>query len=139
MAVLPGSNVLSPVHGSYHGLSMTSTKSRYAQMKPWKQYLLLNTVGLVGIVCSIFVVPSNTPLRVWAAISGCILAVLNVALHRRLNRPKIGFVSSVAPFLAIAVLIAEGGWQAIVGYVAIAVAALTGAILWFAKKTIREH
>jgi hypothetical protein len=107
-------------------------------MKPWKQYLLLNTVAVAGIVCSTFVAPGNTPVRVWAAISGSALAMLNVALYRRLNHPKTSVLSDVAPILALAVLIAEGGWQQFVAYVAIAVAALTGAILWFAKKTIQE-
>ena len=107
-------------------------------MKPWKQYLLLNTVAVVGIAGSIFVVPGNTPVRVWAAVSGCALATLNSLLYRRLNRSRTSVLLSVAPFVGLALLIAEGGWQQFVAYIALAVAALTGVIMWLVKKTIQE-
>jgi hypothetical protein len=54
----------------------------------WKQYLVLNSVAALGFICSFFVVPQSTPIRVWAAISGCAIALMNVALYRHLSRPK---------------------------------------------------
>lgn len=133
-----GFEPLTPVCGTYHDSELASAKIADFPMKPWKQYLLLNSVAVAGIVWSIFVLPGNTPVRIWAAISGCAVATLNVALYRCLNRPKTSFLR-VAPYFCLAILIAEGGWQQYVAYVAIAVAALIGAILWFAKKTIQEN
>jgi len=106
-------------------------------MKPWKQYLLLNTVAVAGITGSLSVV-RNTPVRVWAAVSGCAIATLNFLLYRRLNRSRTSVLLSVAPFVGLALLVAEGGWRQFVAYVALAVGALTGVIVWLAKKTIHE-
>ena len=77
-------------------------------------------------------------LRVWAAVSSCALATLNSLLYRRLNRSRTSVLLSVAPFVGLALLVAEGGWQQFVAYVALAVGALTGVIVWLAKKTIHE-
>lgn len=109
------------------------------RMKPWKQYLLLNTVAVVVAVCSIFVVPANTPLRVWAAVSGGVLATANVLQHRRLSTSKTSVISSVVTIWGFSLLVAEGGWQQYVAYVGIAVTVLVGTILWIAKKTTGEE
>lgn len=107
-------------------------------MKPWKQYLLLNSVAVLAIFCSLFVVPRDTPIRVWVAVSGCALALLNVALCRRINQSKTSLKVIIFTSVLLAVQVAEGGWQQYVAYVTIGVVALTGAIVWIAKKTVRE-
>ena|SRR5437764_7131459 len=104
-------------------------------MKRWKQYLCLNTVAVVVAVCLIFVIPGNTPVRVWAAISGGVLATVNALLHRRLTKPKTSVVSSIVLIFGASLLVAEGGWQQFVACVGIAVMVLVGTITWIAKKT----
>jgi hypothetical protein len=107
-------------------------------MRPWKQYLLLNAVAVVVAVGSIFVIPANTPVRVWTAVAGGMLATLNILLQRRLSKPNVSVLSSVVPIWVFSLLVAEGGWQQYVAYVGIVVVLLVGGVTWIAKKTIRE-
>ena len=108
-------------------------------MKHWKQYLLLNTVALIIAVCSIFVLSGNTPVRVWAAICGGMIATLNALLHRRLSKPKTSVLSSVVLIFGSSLLVAEGGWHQFVTYVGIGVLVLVGTITWIARKTTGEN
>lgn len=108
------------------------------QMKPWHQYVLLNAVFVIAIICSLFVVPGATPFRVWFAVSGFTLATLNFVLHRRLTQSGRKVVPTIAIFFGLALLFAEGGWQQLVVLVALAVTVLIGLILWIARKTVHE-
>ena len=110
------------------------TEGATLTVKPWKQFVLVNAVAIFGIGCSLFMVPNNTPVRVWAAISGCVIAIPNIVVYRRLNRSGVSVLSSIVPVVGLAILIAEGGWQQIVAYVAIAACALTGLVVWCVKR-----
>lgn len=50
-------------------------------MKTWKQYILLNLSAALGIFVSLFVVPENTTIQVWAAVSIIVVVLVNVGLH----------------------------------------------------------
>jgi hypothetical protein len=43
----------------------------------WKRIALVNGGGLVGIIISLFIVSSPTPLWLWATLAGVALATLN--------------------------------------------------------------
>jgi hypothetical protein len=43
----------------------------------WKKIVLVNGGGLVGIITSLFILPPQTPVWLWAAVSGCALVALN--------------------------------------------------------------
>jgi hypothetical protein len=51
-------------------------------MKTWKKYTLLNVAGVLGTVASLFVVPEDTRLWMWAVISSFTLALLNYTVFR---------------------------------------------------------
>jgi hypothetical protein len=55
-------------------------------MSTWKKVALLNVSGLFGIGLSLFMVPPQTPLWIWASLSVLCLAVFNLFLFRRLRR-----------------------------------------------------
>jgi hypothetical protein len=46
-------------------------------MGTWKKIALVNGGGLVGIIISLFIVSSPTPLWLWATLSGVALTALN--------------------------------------------------------------
>ena len=46
-------------------------------MRMWKKIGVVNGGGLVGIFISLFIVSPQTPLWLWAAVSGGALAALN--------------------------------------------------------------
>jgi hypothetical protein len=52
-------------------------------MKPWKQFVLLNLAAAAGVFCSLFVVPENTTLKLWAVVSLAVMLVLNIGLYLR--------------------------------------------------------
>jgi hypothetical protein len=52
-------------------------------MKAWKQYTLLNIGAVIGVGISLFIVPENTPLRLWAIMSFISIALLNYGLYLR--------------------------------------------------------
>lgn len=52
-------------------------------MSLWKKIVLVNGGVLGGIVISLFIVPPNTPLRVWATVAILSTVVLNYLLLRR--------------------------------------------------------
>jgi hypothetical protein len=46
-------------------------------MKKWKKFVLVNIGGLTGIVLSLFIVPGNTPVPLWAICAGGVLILMN--------------------------------------------------------------
>jgi len=47
------------------------------------QYVVLNTAALIGCVVSLFIVPGNTTIRMWAVVAGLTIVLINYALHKR--------------------------------------------------------
>jgi hypothetical protein len=68
---------------------MADIEAKTGRAGGWKRVLLINVGALVGIGISLFIVPEETPLWLWAAISLGALAILNYAQfawHRRIIR-----------------------------------------------------
>jgi len=80
-------------------------------MTAWKQVAVVNVGGLLGIGVSLYTLPPNTPLWIWATASVVCLAVWNYFLIRRLQkgtgerRPSSG--SSILMWLCVVVLLME--------------------------------
>ena len=79
-------------------------------MKTWKKVTLVNVGCLLGIGVSLFIVPPNTRLWVWATSSVVCLAGFNFFLHRRLQKGtgerKTGFTTGIVIFVgALAILL----------------------------------
>jgi hypothetical protein len=56
-------------------------------MKTWKQYVLLNLAAAVGVFASLFVVPENTSIRLWATVSIVAVVLMNAGLYLRRKLP----------------------------------------------------
>ena len=54
-------------------------------MKKWQKFTVLNAGLFLGVLASIFVVPSDTPVWLWGAISIVVIAAMNYALFRKLK------------------------------------------------------
>ena len=71
----------------------------------------MNVGGLVGIGVSIFIVPPETPLWIWATASMVCLAVFNYLLIRRLQKStgasKVSSAPSIVIWLGVVVLLLE--------------------------------
>jgi hypothetical protein len=80
-------------------------------MSRWKKVALVNVGGLLGIGLSLFIVPPQTPLWIWATLSVLCLAVFNCFLFRRLRRStserKADSKSGVVIWLAFVLLVLE--------------------------------
>jgi uncharacterized membrane protein YfcA len=68
-------------------------------MSTWKKVLAVNSAGLLGVILSLFIVPSQTPLWMWAIVSVVVLFVLNYLCfgwRRRVNDKGIDKTKSTA-------------------------------------------
>lgn len=54
-------------------------------VKKWQKFTVLNVGILLGIVASNFMLPSNTPAWLWAAISIVVIITMNYLLVRKLR------------------------------------------------------
>jgi hypothetical protein len=83
-------------------------------MSTWKKIVIVNGGGLSGIVISLFIVPAGTPLWLWAAISGIVLALLNYLFLRAKGRnpmkPKTT-VSTAIVLIGVGVLLLDLIWR----------------------------
>jgi hypothetical protein len=82
-----------------------------AAMSTWKKVVLVNGGGLAGIVLFLFIVSTQTPLWLWATLSGVALAVLNYVCFgwRRETRegPNTGAKSTAIIVLGLPVLLLD--------------------------------
>ena len=80
-------------------------------MSTWKKVAFVNVGGLLGIGISLFAVPPNTPLWIWAAASVVWLAGFNYLLIRRMQKGtgahKVGSSTSIVLWLGVVVLLLE--------------------------------
>lgn len=52
-------------------------------MKKWKWLVIINGSCLLGILVSLFIVPTRTPFWIWAIVSGVALILANALFLRR--------------------------------------------------------
>jgi hypothetical protein len=80
-------------------------------MSIWKEIVLVNGGGLVGIIISLFIISPQTPLWLWAMVSAAALAMLNYVCFgwRRTvgGKSKNGAKSTVIIALGLAVLLVD--------------------------------
>ena len=80
-------------------------------MSSWKNVALVNVGGLLGIGVSLFIVPPNTPLWIWATASVACLAALNYFLIRRLQKSAdertVRPTANIVMWLGVIVLLVE--------------------------------
>ncbi len=55
-------------------------------MRTWQKVAVLNAAAFLGSVASLFAIPGNTPLWLWAAVSGVLVVGVNTWLVIRLRR-----------------------------------------------------
>ena len=80
-------------------------------MSSWKKVALVNMGGLLGVAGSLFILPPNTPLWIWATASVVCLAALNYFLIRRLRKSTgertVRPTANIVMWLGIVVLLME--------------------------------
>ena len=80
-------------------------------MSTWKKVTLVNGGWLIGIAISLFIVPPNTPLWLWATVSGTVLAVMNYFFFGRqrgiASERKVGLMGTVVGGAGLIVLLLE--------------------------------